>query len=269
MDLKEILSYQGIELKEDATLDEYKKAFDGVFVRLDQAAEHPDVKKANVGEATRKYATELKRTAKEHGIDLTKEDTDLPVDELARLVASKIQEGNTSIIEDLKSKAGKPSEALEKLTGDYEKLKLKYEDEARVKGELAEKLTESEKKFGTFQKDFKLNDNKKSLLSKLPFSDTANELVKDGFISRMEKEYKIDLDETGSVYITDIEGKRISDPSKHGSYLSAEDVYSMKMKEYKIAKEVDTTKVNQPPTPTAAPIVNREGVRQSRPRMNA
>jgi len=265
MELKEILSYQGIELKDDATIDDYKAAFDGVFVRLDQAAEHPDVKKANVGEATRKYATELKRTAKEHGIELTKEDTDLPVDELARLVASKIQESSTSIIEELKAKSGKPSEALEKMKSDYEKLESKLKDEARVKGELAEKLTETEKKFGTFEKNYKLNDSKKTLMSNLKFSDTANDLVKDGFIARMEKDYKIDLDETGSVFITDSEGARISDPSKHGSYLSPEAVYAAKMEEFKIAKVVDTSKVNQPPAPThTPPPTNPDGVRVQR-----
>jgi len=271
MELKDILKYQGIDLKDDATIEDYKSAFDGTFVRLDQAAEHPEVKKANLGEATRRYATELKRTAKEHGIELTKEDTDLPVDELARLVAAKIQESSTSIIEELKAKSGKPSEALEKLTSDYDKLKAKLEDEARVKGELAEKLTETEKKFGEFEKNYKLNDNKKNLMSNLKFSDTANDLVKDGFLSRMEREYKTDLDENGEFFITDTEGKRISDPSKHGSFLSPQDVYSIKMKEFKIAKEVDTSKVNQPPTPTIAPPTNNDGVRVQRsvmPRTN-
>jgi hypothetical protein len=268
MELKDILSYQGIELKEDATIDDYKAAFDGVFVRLDQAAEHPDVKKANVGEATRKYATELKRTAKEHGIELTKEETEMPVDELARLVTSKVQESNSSIIEELKSKAGKPSEALEKITSDYEKLQAKFKDEERVKAELAEKLTNKEKEFTTFEKNYKLNDNKKSLLGKLPFSETANELVKDGFISRMEKEYKTDLDEQGNFYITNSEGERISDPSKHGSYLSPEAVYKMKMEEFKIAKVTDGSKVN-PTTPpqSTPPPTNTDGVRTSRPVM--
>lgn len=262
MELKDILSYQGITLKEDATVEDYKTAFDAVFVRLDQAAEHPDVKKANVGEATRKYATELKRTAKEYGIELDKEDTDKPVDELARLVMAKSQEASTTIIEDLKAKAGKPSEALEKLTSDFETLKGKLADESRVKGELAEKLTLKEKEFGTFEKNYKLNDSKKTLMSKLVFSDTANDLVKDGFIARMEKDYKTDLDENGSFFITNAEGARISDPSKHGSYLSPEAVYAAKMEEFNIAKVVDTSKVNAPtPAPTPAPVVNTSGVR--------
>jgi hypothetical protein len=271
MELKDILSYQGIELKDDATIDDYKAAFDGVFVRLDQAAEHPDVKKSNVGEATRKYATELKRTAKEHGIELSKEDTDLPVDELARLVLSKSVESSTSVIEGLKAKAGKPSEALEKMTTDFETLKSKLADEERVKGELATKLTESEKKFGTFEKTYKLDDNKKTLMSKLVFSDTANDLVKDGFISRMEKDYKTDLDENGAFFITNSEGARINDPAKHGSYLSPEAVYASKMEEYKIAKVVDTSKVNPPTQHVTPPAVNNSGVRNAgqRPRMNA
>lgn len=260
MELKDILSYQGIELKDDATIDDYKAAFDGVFVRLDQAANHPDVKKANMGEFTRKSATEWKRTAKEHGIDLEKEETDLPVDELSRLVASKIQEKNTTIIEALEAKSGKPSEALEKLTTDFETLKGKLADESRVKGELADKLTAKEKEFGTFEKNYKLTDNKNTLMSKLVFSDTANDLVKDGFVARMEKEYKTDLDENGAFFITDVEGKRISDPSKHGDYLSPEAVYASKMEEYKIAKVVDTSKVN-PPAPAVAPVVNGSGVR--------
>ena len=81
----------------------------------------------------------------------------------------------------------------------------------------------------------------------------------------MEKDYKIDLDETGSVFITDSEGARISDPSKHGSYLSPEAVYAAKMEEFKIAKVVDTSKVNQPPAPThTPPPTNQDGVRVQR-----
>lgn len=262
MELKDILKYQGIELGEDATVEDYKKAFDETFVRLDQAADHPDVKKANVGEATRKYATELKRTAKEHGVELSKEDTDLPVDELARLVAAKIQESNTTIIEELKAKSGKPSEALEKLTSDYEKLKLKLADEERVKTEIAEKLTLKEKEFTTFEKNYKLNDAKKNLMKEAEsfLSVTADPLRKKGFFSTINEKYKMDLDENGEFLITNEKGERIADPSKHGAWLPPIEVLKQDAKELGVLKEVDTSKVNQPPTPTPQPM-NLDGVR--------
>lgn len=270
MELKDILSYQGIELKEDATIDDYKAAFDGVFVRLDQAAEHPDVKKANVGEATRKYATELKRTAKEHGIELSKEETEMPVDELARLVTSKVQESNSSIIEELKSKAGKPSEALEKITSDYEKLQAKLADEERVKAELAEKLTNKEKEFTTFEKNYKLNDNKKSLMSEAEsfLSSNADPLRKKGYFSTVNEKYKMDLDENGEFLITNEKGERIPDPSKHGAWLAPIEVLKNEAKELGIYKEIDSSKLN-PTTPpqSTPPPTNTDGVRNTRPVM--
>ena len=258
IELKEILSYQGIELSEEATVEDYKKSFDMVFVKKDNAADDKDVKAAIMGEATRTYATEIKRTAKEAGIALSEEEAKLPVAELLRLIPAKKDESYTAKITELESKVGKPSEALEALQGKYTQLESKYSDIEAMKSDLANKLTEKDKEFDTFQKTFKLNEANKDIWGKVNsgLSKQSSELERVGFVAKMNENYKIELDGDSPVILKD--GHRIPDPNKHGEFLAPVDVLKSEAEAMNLWTVTDPNKVK--PTSTPKPTMNTGGI---------
>ena len=262
IEIKDILGYQGIELGESADLDTYKKSFDQVYIKRDNALNDDEIKSAIVGETTRKYATELKRAAKESGIDLSEDENKLPVHELARLIPAKKDEFYTAKITELESKMGKPSEALQALQTEYDKLKGKYSDVERMKDDLAGKLTQKDEELGKFQKDFKLNEVRKDVWSRVSsgLSDTASELEKKGFMASINERYTIDLDEDKPVIMLD--GKRIPDPNKHGEFLAPVDVLLMEAEKAKIKKVTDTGKYKPQGQTTTQATHTPEGTRK-------
>jgi len=264
IELKEALEYMGIELKDDATIKEFKESFASVFTKT---VDVPD-KQAIIGEQTRKFGTELKRTAKENGLELSEDESKLPVAELSRLVASKITEANAVTIKELEAAKGKPNEALESLKEKYSTLESKLSDVTELKDGLATKLTDKEKEFTTFTKGYELTSAKNGMFNTLKgeFSGTADEMKREGFYAIMNGNYKMKLDENDKFAITDNDGKLIPNPDKHGEFLQPIDVYRRDMKEKGVYKEVDTTKRNTPPTTTTPPVVNQSGVRVGRPR---
>ncbi len=92
------------------------------------------------------------------------------------------------------------------------------------------------------------------------FSDTADDMKRQGFFAIQKGKYKMFLDENGKFDISDMEGKRIANPDKMGEFFTPEQVYVRDMKEMKVFKEVDSNR-QQPPAPTPQPIISKEGVR--------
>jgi len=263
--LEDLLKYTGIELGEEATLDTFKAAFDGVFVKKDNAVNDEEIQKAVMGKSTREYAKEIKRTFKESGLELSEEEAKLPVNELLRLLPTKKDEVYTSKITELESKAGKPSEALEALQAKYTQLESKFTDTDSLLKTTASNLTDKEKEFDTFTAGFKLTEAKKDIWNKVTssFSDTASDLEKRGFVASMNDTYSIEMDGDNPFITKD--GKRVEDPNKHGEFLNPVDVIKSEAEAAKILKVVDTTKTK--PTSTPQPVVNTSGVQTGQRRV--
>ena len=247
--LEDVLKYTGIELGEEATPETFKAAFDGVFVKKENAANDEEIQKAVIGKSTREYATEIKRTIKESGLELTEEEAKLPVNELLRLIPAKKDEVYTSKIEELEKKAGKPSEALEALQNKYNQLESKFTDVDSLRNDLATKLTEKDKEFETFQTTFKLKEAQKDIWGKINsgISKQAKELEKVGFVAKMNETYKIDLDGDSPVILKD--GHRIPDPNKHGEFLTPVDVIKKEAEDLGLWAVTDPNKVKPVSTP--------------------
>ena len=241
MELSKIFEYQGIELGEDATFEDYKSAFDAKYLTKDNALQDESIRNHWAGETTSKFARELTRTAKENDIELTPEEKKLPVGDLSRLIVAKKQEAFDTKITELDTKR-KPSEEFNTLKDKYESLNTRYTEELTAKKELQGMLEKKENEFVTFQKDFKLNQAKDSIFGGLKYSDNASDLLKKGFLATVNEKYAISLGEDESPIITDKEGNRIKDPNKHGSFLSPNDVLSNELNEAGLGKVVEKEK---------------------------
>lgn len=259
MEIKDLTEYLGIELGEDATIDTFKESFSSQFVRKDRAADDEEIQKAIFGKQTREFATEVKRAAKESGIELSEEEAKLPVKDLVRLLPTKKDEFYTGQIEKLKEGAKKPSEAVQEWEQKYNQLNNKYEDTVSLLNNTKSTLEQKEQEFVTFQKNFKKNEVVKDVWSKANsfISDTASELEKTGFVSYINSNYTIDLEDDKPIILKD--GHRIPDPNKAGEFLDPITAIKMEAEKNKILKVSNPDKVK--PQSTPAPTFNQEGTR--------
>lgn len=245
MELNDLLKYQGIELGEDATIEDYKKAFDSRFVTRENAIADPEIENHFAGKITQRYATELRNAAKENGIELEDEEKKKSPADLARLLIAKKQENLESKIEEL-TKNKKPAEEFTALQDKYGQLQKRYEEELGAKTELQKLVEEKEKQFVTFEKNFKLTEAKKNIFGNLNFSENANDLLKKGFYATIDEKYSIGLGDDDTPIITDKEGNRIKDPNKHGSFLTPSDVLANELNAAGLSKQVSQEKFPKP-----------------------
>lgn len=236
MTIEDFLAYVGIEAK---TIDEAKSKFDGKYILKEKAPDEAVL----YGRLTKNTAHEIKKAAKAYGLTIEGADAEKPIAELINIAFERQSGQFNATIEDLKKKAGEPSEALKLAEEKLAKAQQRADDEARAKSELAIKLESEVKARADFEKRFTLKQAKDQLFKGLPFSDTANDLVKRGFNSMIGEKYVIDLDDTGATYIADATTKsRIPDPAKHGAFLSPEAVLKTELENAKLAKVSDSSR---------------------------
>lgn len=245
MELNDLLKYQGIELGEGATIEDYKKAFDERFVTRENAIADPDIENHFAGKITQRYAMEIKNTAKENGIEFNDDEKKKSPVDMLRLLVAKKQENLESKIEEL-TKNKKPNEEFTTLQEKYGQLQKRYEEELGAKTELQKLVEEKEKQFVTFEKNFKLNEAKKNIFGSLTFSDNANDLLKKGFYATVAEKYEIGLGDDDTPIITDKQGNRIKDPNKHGSFLSPTDVLANELNAAGLSKQLSQDKFPKP-----------------------
>lgn len=265
MEIKELTDYLGIDLSEDATIDTFKNSFSEQFIRKDRAADDDEIKKAIFGKQTREFATEVKRAAKESGIELSEDETKLPVKDLVRLLPSKKDEFYTAEMEKLKEGSKKPSEAVKEWETKYSELERKFQDVDNLRSDLASKYEAKEQEFVTFKKDFKKNEVVKDVWSKANqfISETASDLEKTGFVSYINSNYTIDLEDDKAVIMKD--GHRIPDPNKAGEFLDPVTAIKMEAERNKILRVTDPKKVA--PQNTPKPNFTPEGTRTTKSRI--
>lgn len=266
IEAKEILEYMGVtDLGEDATIDTFKEKFNGQFIRKDRAMDDDDIRSHYIGEQQRKFAQEVKRTAKESGIELSDDETKLGVSDLVRLLPTKKDEFYTQQMEELKKKANKPSEQVAEWEEKYKSLQTKVSDYENMNNDLKSKLEESEGKFTTFQKEFKKTEAVKGIWSKANefISENATPLERQGFVSHINSNYTIDLEDDKPIILKD--GHRIPDPSKAGEFLDPISAIRMEAERNKILKVVDSKKFT-PPQPQKQQF-SQEGVRTEKSRL--
>lgn len=268
LEAKDILSYLGLTLKDGASVDDFKGIFDKTFLKVDAAKDNPDVRSAIEGELVKKLATEAKRVAKTFNLEYNEDESKQPIFKLMEIGLQRQSENLNAEIENLKKKAGEPTEAIKDLEAKLQKAQERADSEARLKSDLAAQVAAKEKEVTDFKRNFKLNNVREGLFKSLPYSDTATDLMRKGFHAHVAEKYIIDLDDTDTPYIADAATKqRIKDPAKHDAYLSPEQVLAKEFTDANLAKVVDPHKQQRSAAPAqpAAPAFSSGGVRQVHP----
>lgn len=228
LETKQIAEYLGLkedDLKDDAS---FKQAFEKDFIKQSNITEENESVKKILGKTFGTLENEIKKVAKsfELEIDFSADDLkDKKVTDKLKFVISEYDSKQKSIIADLTEKAGKGNdEKVKELQEKYDKVLSKANDyQSLLKAQTGEFDTYKQSA-ETEKKNVKLDFFKAQELNKVKFKADINEFEKEGYLSKIEKTYKFDLDETGKAIILDKEGKRIPNPKVNGSFMEIADV---------------------------------------------
>ena len=228
LEIKEVAEYLGLKVDELKDLESFKTKFDTEFIKQSNITEDNESVKKILGKTFGTLENEIKKVAKgfELDIDFNSDDLkDKKVTDKLKFVVSEYDAKQKTVIEELKKSANqgndeKVKEWEEKYTKAINKAK-DYETLLKTtKTELETVQQNSSKEI----KNIKLDIFKTQALSKVKFKADINEFEKEGYLSKIEKNYKFDLDETGKPVIFDKEGKRIPNPKVNGTFMDIEEV---------------------------------------------
>lgn len=222
MDIKEINEFLGFKADQFKTVDEFKTAFDGEFIRTSAISEDLEPVKKIVGGKIHAVESHVKKMAKELGLDVdfnTEEIKKGGLLDKVKLVFSKYDEQNKSIIDDLTAKAGLGNdEKVKEWETKYEKLNKKHKDVEELLRTTSTEFEGFKQNSAKEVKNVKLGIHKAEIFGKAKFIPEANEFTKKGFITDFEEKYQIDLDENEKPIIVDKKGQRIPNPKVTGSF---------------------------------------------------
>jgi predicted phage tail protein len=236
-----ISEYLDIDVNSVESLDKLKDSFATSYARKDvyksELSKDPSFVNPLIGKRLGAIETKLKQTAKESlGVEFNDgEFKDKSIEDILELTANKYKTKHETALQELKSKfKSDPSE----LTKEWEeKLKLAKEEannwreeNTKIRGEFDQYKTNIQVE----KEQIRLKDNLDKAFGSIKFAPEANELVIEGFKTKVMNEVKFGFDENNNFSTFDKDGKTIFNPKKHGQPYSPEEYLKDKAIEYKV-----------------------------------
>lgn len=236
-----VQEYLDIDTEGVDDLESLKSKFANDYARKEtfknELSKDPNFINPLIGKRLGSIETKLKQTAKDKlGLEFDAgEFKDKTIEDILELTADKFKGKYTKDIEDLKSKfTSDPSE----ITREFEeKLKLTKQEVENWKSEATKASQEFEQFKTTLQVEQKqraLKENLDKAFSSIKFAPEANELVIEGFKTKVLNEVKFDFDENNNFTTFDKEGKTLFNPKKHGQPYTPEEYLKDKAIEFKV-----------------------------------
>lgn len=241
-ELKELISYMGIDVEKVENLDKAKEQISNDYLRKSLIKDSDELKQA-IGSRLGAIDVSIKRFFKEQGVELPGEEIkDKKIEEILSIGEKRLKETFEGKIKDIQvSASSKPSEREKELEEKYNKLNQKHTETLglidSLKSDADTKIKAEQKKVHVY----KINDYKKRAFGSVKFNDEAkkDELKMTGFSAYIENKYDVDLDENETPFLKSKEtGQRIPDPKKHGSFLGFEDVLMMEAEQKNLTEKV-------------------------------
>lgn len=219
IEVEKIQEYTGI--KADTTeqfIEEFKKK----FYTEEQIHKDPEVNKQVFGRAFGTKATKIVQSYAKDGIEFTKEEKELPVEEIVELGKTRLKEKHTSTISELEKTAGLSAD--EKIKEANEQLKQAQKKVQDFQDLLKNKTSE----FETLQNDFTTKLKTKTIAtirkdaeSGFIWNADKDEFSRKGFLTDWYEKHEIDLDENEAPIIRDrATGKQIPAEGIHGTFMT-------------------------------------------------
>jgi hypothetical protein len=236
-----ISEYLDIDIEKVESLDNLKDSFANAYARKEtykaELSKDPNFINPLIGKRLGSIETKLKQTAKDKlGIEFDAGDfKDKSIEDILELTADKYKSKHETALQEIKSKfTTDPSE----LTKEWEeKVKLAKQEADSWKQEITKVSGEFEQFKTNIQVEHKQKQLKESFdkaFGSVKFAPEVNELVVEGFKTKVLSEVKFDFDENNNFSTFDKDGKTIFNPKKSGQPYTPEEYLKDKAIEYKV-----------------------------------
>ena len=269
MELKDITEALGYKADQFKTVEEFKSEFEKSFIRTSLISEDNEFVKPIIGKIFGTIENDLKVIAKKQDLEIDFNDADFKDKKFKHKVdffATKLNEKNKSIIDDLTVKAGQGNDEKVK---EYEvkltKAQQKAKDFEALLSATTNEYNQFKEKATSDIKGVKLNILTKDAFSKLKLKPEITEIEKRGFNSYIAESYNFDVDENESLIVTDKKGNKIPSTKVVGTFKSIDEILeeeAVKNKVFALNPNAGTPKPNAvtpqkqnttPATPSAFP----------------
>jgi len=240
IELKQVLTFLGMDEKEVDDFDKFKNNFVGKYDTVDNLfqSESYNKKKAEINGA---FITTLKKKALSNGVEIAdnelkdSEGKFLPNDLIIEKLFGTFNENHKNTVQKIKSdfeaNAGKGTKEWQEK---YELADKRAKELEKVNEDIKAGIEGERKTFAGEIKKVKLQTKKADLFKSLAFKKDITPLEQAGFTSVFENKYELQLDDKDEIFITDKTGNRIANPATHGAFKSPQDV----LKEEAVANKV-------------------------------
>lgn len=248
IEAKEILEYLGFDPEKVQSLEDLKPSFEKEFIKASNLSEDNPALAPVLGRIYGKQESELKKLAKEFELDLDNDDyrANKMVTEKTKFILSKLNEKQSSVISELKTKASQGNDEKVK------ELEKKLAKIAQEKADIDNLLNTTKTEYQQFQekskgeiKSVKLGIRETDALSKVKFKSDISEIEKRGFMSKIKEEYVLDLGDDDSLIVKDKTGARIPSAKKAGDFKSYDEVLEEVAVKEKLYQLNDSAKKQQ------------------------
>ena len=226
MEAKDLFEAMGLEPA--ATKEDFLTAFRAKYYTAEQAKEN--LLKPIVGQKFTKVKQNILAKMKEEGIEFThNEFEDKMLEDVAFEYATRVRKATDGKIKELELKAGQSgTEVVKEWEEKYNKAAKRAADEEHLRKELAGEFEGFKKSALDSQKNIKLDYFKTDLLKKTKekFAEAKrkDELIMEGFESRVNKSFKFDFDDQGNPFVTNEKGERLRSADKADQFMSPDEV---------------------------------------------
>ena len=244
----EVVKFIGIDAE---NVDEFKGKFAENWINKsrveDYARNDEKISKAIIGDLVGKFGDQVTKAANAFGIDTEElKGIDKQQERLAKVIELADKKIKTET-ETLKSQiSGDATKATKEWEEKYTKLEKKFNETTGL-------LETTKKSFETFQAEVSGKEKQNKIktywdenFGKLKFSQTVDELKKEGFIAKFNSKYSIDLDEKGEPFVMDnTTKKRIQSKQNAGNFASAHELLEEEANAFKLLDKTPNTGGNK------------------------
>lgn len=230
---EDIVTALDLKPEEFADVNEFVEKFGTEWVRKAEAAKDPDIHKSVMGAANNIIRGKAKKAFGVLGFDDVKVD-ELDPGDLFGLVAERIPPKLTAL-EEAAKKGSKGGEEVEKLKTQLAEATKTIQDTKALHQSAVQAYNDLDLSVKTSAKENRISAEWDRAIGAQKFRQGLSEFEKEGFLSRMRKEFKVEFDEAGAPYAADAStGHRIPEPGKAQKFLDLPSLVAMKVKEFKL-----------------------------------
>jgi flagellar biosynthesis chaperone FliJ len=216
---------------EASNLEEIREKFEQTYLPLEALKDpkNPHAQQlapAFVGKVTGVATTTLKRKLKTLGVDLTAEEIkEKPLEQVLELGLERVAETHQQKIKSLEEQLNQSSDQkATELTAKLEKLQAKYNDTTALLEQARQQYDQERGQWENQLRGQRLEWARSKAHESIKWRPDVKEVEREGFFARLNRDYRLELDEQGRLEVLDSSGKRIPSGKQAHAFKTYEEV---------------------------------------------